>query len=446
MSGSSGELFDDLPIPEARPAPPLKAAARVRHPNRDQIELRPSDLESLLSEDHPARLVWGYVERQDLSPLYAGIKAVDGACGRSAIAPEILLALWLYATLEGVGSARALARLCEAHDAYRWLCGGVQVNHHTLSDFRVGQGAFLDRLLTANVASLLATGAVTMKRVAQDGMRVRAHAGAASFRRKERLQQFHMQARQQVEALKREVRDDPAATERRQQAARERAAREREERIAKALAQLPKVEKIKQAQGKPVTSARVSTTDAEACVMKMPDGGFRPAYNMQLATDTASQVIVGVDVVTRGSDLGQLAPMVEQLDERYERRPQEMLVDGGFAKHDDIERLAPTTTVYAPPPKPRDATRDPHAALPDDSETIAAWRERMGTEAAKAIYKERAATAECVNALARNRGLQRFNVCGLDKVKSVLLWYALAHNLMRMLKLAPGLLGVPTMT
>lgn len=422
MSGSSGELFDDLPIAEARPAPPLKAAARVRHPNRDQIELRPSDLESLLSEDHPARLVWGYVERQDLSPLYAGIKAVDGTCGRSAIAPEIQLALWLYATLEGVGSARALARLCEAHDAYRWLRGGVQVNHHTLSDFRVDQGAFLDRLLTANVASLLATGAVTMKRVAQDGMRVRAHAGAASFRRKERLQQFHMQARQQVEALK------------------------REERIAKALAQLPKVEKIKQAQGKPVTSARVSTTDAEACVMKMPDGGFRPAYNMQLATDTASQVIVGVDVVTRGSDLGQLAPMVEQLDERYERRPQEMLVDGGFAKHDDIERLAPTTTVYAPPPKPRDATRDPHAALPDDSETIAAWRERMGTEAAKAIYKERAATAECVNALARNRGLQRFNVCGLDKVKSVLLWYALAHNLMRMLKLAPGLLGVPTMT
>ncbi|MDV7212670.1 IS1182 family transposase [Azotobacter beijerinckii] len=441
MTGSSGELFDDLPVPHTQPTLPLKTAARVRSPNRNQIELRPSDLESLLAEDHPARLVWCYVERQDLSPLYAQIKALDGGCGRSAIAPEILLALWLYATLEGVGSARALARLCEAHDAYRWLCGGVQVNHHTLSDFRAGQGAFLDRLLTANVASLLATGAVTMKRVAQDGLRVRAHAGAASFRRKERLQQFLTQAREQVGALKREVRDDPAATERRQQAA-----REREERIAKALAQLPKVEKIKQAQGKPASSARVSTTDAEASVMKMPDGGFRPAYNAQLATDTASQVIVGVDVVTRGSDLGQLAPMVEQLDERYARRVQEMLVDGGFAKHDDIERLAPTTTVYAPLPKPKDSGRDPHTALPDDSETIAAWRKRMGTDEAKSIYKERAATAECVNALARNRGLQRFNVCGLDKVKSVLLWYALAHNLMRMLELAPGLLlGMPMM-
>lgn len=447
MAGTGGELFDDLPIPEAQPALALKpAVARVQWPNRIQIELRPSDLESLLAEDHPARLVWGYVERQDLSALYARIKAVEGGSGRSAIAPEILLALWLYATLQGVGSARALARLCQAHDAYRWLCGGVQVNHHSLSDFRVGQGVFLDRLLTVNVASLLASGAVTMQRVAQDGMRVRAHAGAASFRRKERLQQFHAQAHEQVEALKREVLDDPAATERRQQAARERAAREREQRIAKALAQLPKAEKIKQAQGKPADSARVSTTDAEASVMKMADGGFRPAYNAQLATDTVSQVIVGVDVVTSGSDLGQLAPMVEQIEERYTRRPQEMLVDGGFTKHADIERLAPTTTVYAPPPKPKDAVRDPHAACPGDSQAIAAWRKRMGTEEAKTIYKERAATAECVNALARNRGLQRFSVCGLDKVKSVLLWYALAHNLMRMLVLAPELLsGVPSM-
>ncbi|WP_422561040.1 transposase, partial [Parvibaculum sedimenti] len=214
MMAKVGELFEDLPIPE----PVVKAAvvspARVLMPNRKQVELRPSDLESLLAEDHTARLVWGYVERQDLSALYRQIKALEGGSGRSAIAPEILLSLWLYATLEGVGSARALARLCESHDAYRWLCGGVRVNHHTLSDFRVGQGDFLDQLLTANVASLLACGAVTMKRVAQDGMRVRAHAGAASFRRKARLQEFHDQARQQVDALKREIADDPDATNR----------------------------------------------------------------------------------------------------------------------------------------------------------------------------------------------------------------------------------------
>lgn len=443
MMAKVGELFEDLPVPDSVERATAVLPARVLTPNRKQVELRPSDLESLLAEDHTARLVWGYVEQQDLSALYRQIKALEGGSGRSAIAPEILLSLWLYATLEGVGSARALARLCESHDAYRWLCGGVRVNHHTLSDFRVGQGDFLDQLLTANVASLLACGAVTMKRVAQDGMRVRAHAGAASFRRKARLQAFHDQARQQVDALKREIADDPDATNRRQQAARQRAAREREQRIAQALNRLPQMEAIKQAQGKPTDRARASTTDAEATVMKMADGGFRPAFNVELATDTASQVIVGVDVVDTGSDLGQMVPMVEQIEARHGCRPPEMLVDGGFAKHEAIEHLASATTVYAPVQHPKDKTRDPYAPRPGDSPTIAAWRERMGTDEAKTIYKERAATAECVNALARNRGLLRFNVRGLAKVKCVALWYALAHNLTRGLALARPLSTEP---
>lgn len=439
MVGQTEALFDDLPEPEPKLAEAQgPRRARVLRPNRAQVELRPCDLESLLPEEHTARLVWGYVERQDLSVLYATIKAVEGGSGRDAIAPEILLALWLYATLEGVGSARALERLCGSHDAYRWLCGGVWVNHHTLSDFRVGRGEFLDRLLTANVAALLASGVVTMNRVAQDGMRVRAHAGAGSYRRKARLQQFHEQARRQVEALKGELLDDPQATSRRQQAARLRAAEEREQRIAKALDALPKMEKIKKAQGKPADQARVSTTDSDATVMKMADGGFRPAYNAQLSTDTARQVIVGVDVVTSGSDLGQMEAMLEQLESRYGRRPEEVLVDGGFAKQEEIERLAPGTTVYAPVQKPKEAGRDPHTPLAGDSEAVAQWRVRMGTAEAKAIYKERAATAECVNAQARNRGLHQFNVRGIAKVKSVLLWFALAHNLARMAELSPG--------
>lgn len=436
-------LFGVLPIPEGspvvceRPAGPV----RVQWPNRRQMEMRPVDLESLLAEDHKARIVWGYVERQDLSALYARIKAVEGGAGRAPIAPEILLSLWLYATLEGVGSARALARLCAAHDAYRWLCGGVGVNHHTLSDFRVGCGAFLDRLLTANVAALLSCGAVAMVRVAQDGMRVRADAGAASFRRQARLQDCLAQAQAQVAALKRELEDDPDATHRRQQAARERAVREREQRIAQALARLPQVEQIKRANGESADRARVSTTDAEATVMKMADGGFRPAYNAQLATDTRTQVIVGVDLIPRGSDLGQLAPMLEQLQARYAQRPQELLVDGGFTRLADLAQVAARTTVYAPVPKPKDECRDPHVPRPGDSAAVAEWRVRMGTGPAKAIYKDRAATAECVNAQARNRGLTRFNVRGLDKVKSVLLWFVLAHNLLRIAQIAPAMVG-----
>ena len=440
---STGELFEGLPVPaRAEPPPGETPEVRVLRPNRQQLQLRPSDLESLLPEEHTARLVWAYVDRQDLSALYAPIKAVAGGSGRSAIAPEILLSLWLYATLEGVGSARALARLCEAHDAYRWLCGGVRVNHHTLSDFRVGHATFLDGLLTTSVASLLACKAVTMVRVAQDGMRVRAHAGSGSFRRRARLEQCLQEARQQVAALKKELQDDPDASNRRQQAARERAVRERGKRLEAALAALPQAEKIKRTQGKSEASARTSTTDAEATVMKMADGGFRPAYNVQFASDTSSQVITGVEVVSIGSDLGQLVPMMDQLEVRYGKRPAELLVDGGFAKREAIEQVAQRTTVYAPVVKPKDADRDPHAALPTDSEVIAEWRTRMGTAAAQTIYKERAATAECVNAQARNRGLQRFNVRGLNKVKSVVLLYALAHNLMRTVALSPGLLGM----
>lgn len=436
----SGELFGGLPTPERAVEKRVRETApRVLRPNRNQLQLRPVDLESLVSEEHPVRLVWAYVERQDLSDLYSRIRAVEGGAGRSAIAPEILMALWLYATLEGVGSARALARLCEMHDAYRWLCGGVGVNHHTLSDFRVGHGEFLDELLTANVASLLEAGAVTMKRVAQDGMRVRAHAGASSFRRRQKLKAIRADARRQVEQLKREVHDDTEATNRRQEAARLRAVTEREARIAKALARMPELERMKRAKGKPEDTARASTTDPDAAVMKMADGGFRPAYNAQLATDTKSQVIVGVDVTNNGSDFGQMAPMVEQIEKRHGRVPEQMLVDGGFTKAADIEKMAERTRVYAPVQQPR-GTRDAHAARPVDGPAVTEWRQRMGTPEAATIYRERAATAECVNAIARNRGLRQFTVCGLDKAKSVLLWYVLAHNLMRMQVLAPELL------
>lgn len=416
---------------------------------RNQIELRAVDLEATISLDHPARNVWAFVERLDLSALYGAIGSVEGRAGRAAIDPKILLALWLYATVDAVGSAREIERLTEAHDAYRWICGGVKVNHHTLSDFRCARVELLDEWLTHSVAVLMEQDLVKLERVAQDGMRVRASAGAASFRRRSTLERCMEEARAQVQALKGEIEADPEGGHRRRRAARERAALERQERVAQALEQLAQVEEQKKKkpvakkeqesdeQYKKRSEPRASSTDSEARVMKMADGGYRPAYNVQFTTATDSQIIVGVDVNNVGSDLGQLSPMLDQVEQRYGERPAQWLVDGGYARHDDIEDAeGHGTLVYAPVPKPKDPSRDPHVALLDDSEAIAQWRERMGSDAAKDIYKQRAATAECVNAIARGRGLTQFVVRGLNKVRAVALWYALAHNLMRAVTLA----------
>ena len=417
---------------------PVKGKPRLVVPNRSQMELRPVDLESLLPADHPARAVWEFVESLDLSPLYAKVQAVEGGAGRPAIDPRIYLALWLYATIEGVGSARALERLTRQHDAYRWILGGVSVNHHSLSDFRVQQGEYLDEVLTHSVAVLMEQGLVELNRVSQDGTRVRANAGASSFRRRPSLERCLQEAEEQIASLRQELEEDPEATSRRQSAARQRAAEDRHRRVEAALAQMPAAEAKKTAAEK--DKARVSTTDAEAQVMKMGDGGFRPAYNAQFAVDTETQIVVGVEVSNSGSDQGQLVPMLEQLDERYDRTPSQTLVDGGFAGLRDIEKASELgTEVYAPVAKPKDRTRDAHMPLATDSPVIAQWRQRMGTPQAKEIYKQRAATVECVNAQARNRGLQRLLVRGLKKVRAILLWFAIAHNVVRSLSLGARL-------
>jgi len=466
MSENKGTaaLFDELPaVSDGDKSTPVRGAApRLQQAVRDQIELRACDLESLLAPDHRARSVWQFVQSLDLDELHKGIRAVEGRPGRPPIDPALLVALWLYATLDSVGSARELARLCDSEDAYRWLCGGVGVNHHTLSDFRVQQAVWLDEQLTRSVAALLAQGAVTMNRVAQDGLRIRAHAKAASFRRRERLQQLLQDARDQVQALKEEVNDEPGASSRRVRAARERATVERERRVADALRTLERIEqaaapkkakpraaakdeppsaddnpdKDAAASDKPPKAVRVSTTDADARVMKMADGGFRPAFNGQLVVDTATQVIAAVELNNVGSDMNQMAPMMEDIRQRYGLVPKQWLADGGFAKHEQIEAVAAAgCTPYLPVMAAKKDQRDPHAPREGDSPAIAQWRERMAADEARAIYKERGASVECANAQLRRRDLWRFTVCSLVKARAVLLWHALAHNLQRMIAL-----------
>lgn len=227
--------------PSAGPPAVRVGPKRLRQAVRDQVAFQVCSLDELLPEEHEARSVWAFVEGVDLTAVVATVQAVEGGPGQAAADPRILLALWLYATLRGVGTARELARLCEAHIAYRWLCGGVSMNYHTLADFRTHQVELLDRLLTVSVASLLSEGLATLDRVAQDGMRVRASAGASSFHRAPTLTQALAEAEAQVAALRDESRAEPGAGTKRQQAAQQRAAHERAARVRAALAHLPTI-------------------------------------------------------------------------------------------------------------------------------------------------------------------------------------------------------------
>ena len=440
-----------IDLPESQkvvsPLPTRLGEARVRRPVRNQVEMMLRDLDSLLAGGHPVRAIWAFLEGLDLSAFYESVKATADRPGRPASDPRVLLALWVYATTEGVGSARQLDRLCQEHDAYRWLCGGVPVDYHLLSDFRVAHQEALDRLLTEIVGTLMANSLVTLKQVAQDGVKVRAGAGAGSFHRRSHLEQCLVEAEQQVKRLAQEQGHPDPEVCRREQAARERAANERADRLQQALRQMSAVQAAKKRQErtlaktkrKKITEARVSTTDPEARVMKMPDGGWRPAYNVQLATDVDSGVIVGAAVVNQGNDSGQGPPMEEQVTQRSGVHPEAYLVDGGYAQREDIATLEGRhVTVYAPvrPPRTTTSGRERSSPRSDDSPAVIIWRQRMETEEAKSVYRMRAATAEWANAQVRSHGLLSFKVRGLDKVLCVVLLVVIAHNILRGLALA----------
>lgn len=436
------ELFGELPE-QAKPqadAAPL-GAPRLREPQRDQIELRAVDIESLIGEDHPVRVIWAYVEGLDLRELEDRIQARGERPGHPATSPRLLLALWLYATSNGVGSARALERLCGSHDVYRWLCGGVSVNYHTLADFRVGCADLLDRLLTEHLAALAKTGLIDLDTLAQDGVRIRASAGAASFRRAATLDRHLTAAQAVVEELKREVEARSDASNQRIQAAKQRAARERHERVKAAQTALAEIKQQRQARedkrgnGKKPKEPRASTTDAEARVMKMADGGFRPAYNVQVASAAGAQIVVAVEVTNTGSDRGLMRPMLQRLRALTGDLPRRHLADGGFCSAEDIEWAhGEGVEVYCPPTQSKHGT-DPYLPRRGDGAGVLAWRARMASEAGKAQYKLRS-ICECIHARWRNWDMHQMAVRGIEKVRAVVLCHALANNILQGHRLA----------
>jgi len=336
--------------------------------------------------------------------------------------------LWLYAISKGIGSAREIARLVKTDVAYRWIVGDLDVGHHKLSEFRVGYGEALNTLMTDVLASLMEKGLLVLDLVAQDGTRTRAAATAPSFRTYGSLLQCREQASLHLKAVLASA-GDPEHT-RAQQARREAAARDFQERVEAAIATAAELQKQRKPSEKP---ARASTTDAEARTMKMGDGGFRPAFNVQYAVAGSElggpRTVVGVQVTNIGSDMGSLTPMAEQIEARTGELPRVMLADGGHAKNEDIVSMkAKGIDVLVPPPD--SAKSIEQLKLDGAAPELIAWRERMETPEAKELYRARAGLAELTNAHQKSHhGITQFLVKGIAKVTSVVLLSAIASNL-----------------
>jgi transposase len=403
------------------------------------------DLDGMLPGDHRARIVWSFVESMDLSVLYAQINALEGEPGRPPPDPKVMLALWLYGTIEGVASARELCRLTHSDIAYRWLAGGVPLNYHGLSDFRVQHVDVLDRLLTESVTALIAEGLVSLADIALDGTKIRANAGRSSFKSETKLLQIEAAVERRVAALRAEIERDPEALSRRKRAAQQRAAREVKERAAQARAKLEQIraekgrrEKRHRTDEAKKAEPTASLSDAEARNMRFPDGAVRPAFNAQIAAAPKQGIIVSVDMTDRRNDAGLAVPMVNDIARRYGKTPENLLLDTHYATAEDIAVLAEhpngPVRVYAPPPTQREdvkpATLAKRAkARAREPESIQEWRRRMGTEAARTLYRLRK-LIERINADRKNHGFGVLHVRGLIKAKAVALWHALANNLL----------------
>lgn len=437
MSGSGKGLFEELPEQGAPLSVEPAGGPRYVQAQRDEIDFRRFEFDELIGPDHVARVLWAYVERLDLRELYGTIRAYEHGPGRPPPDPRVILALWLYACVEGVGSARALERLSEEHHGFMWLRGGVPANYHLLSDFRRDSAAVVDRLLSEGVAALFSQGLIELQTLGQDGVRIRAAAGAASLRRRPRLQKLLEEARQRVATLKQELDADADASNKRLRAARERAARERQERIEAALRALSD----RDGDDPPATGGgqddnkaapRASTTDAQARVMRMPDGGWRPAYNMQITSDVAGMIVTDIAVDTTGSDGSLMAPAAQRFETRFTHRPRRWLADGGYTVLKDIAALAAKGIAVFCPLKPRrNPKHDPATPRPGDPPAVAQWRVRMVADADKPTgWMRQRAQIERFHAVVRQRGLGRFTVRGIDKVRAVLNMHALAHNIL----------------
>ncbi len=308
---------------------------RCKEINRQQLLLRPVEVEKLVDLGHPVRAIWELVGRFNLEPFYAEVESVEGVAGRPVWDPRLLISLWIYAYKDGVSSAREIARLCEYHPAYQWLSGLEVVNYHTLADFRIRHKEALDQLFIEVLGVLSHEGLMTLRRVMHDGTKVKACASDKSFHRKARLQDHLRLAREQVEQM-----GDPESEELSQRVAkaRQRALREKQQRLEEALRVLEQIE-ASRSKASEKAKARASSTDPEARVMLQAKGAYGPSYNVQISTDAQAKIIVGVGVTQAPTDAAELESAVDRVEANLGERPKQMVVDAGFTNQATMEMM-----------------------------------------------------------------------------------------------------------
>lgn len=411
---------------------------------RNQYEFQSFCLDDLIPDDHKARNVWDFVTNMDLSACFSEIMSTHGGSGRSSTDPKIILTLWIYTIMDGNCSARKLEELCQNHNVYKWICGGVSVNRTTLAEFRSTNPRKFDQLLTKCLAVMIKSDLITDSDFSQDGTRVKANAGLSSYRREDTLNELEAKLTRYIENLKKEEKSTPDAYEKRKVAQKERFASEKKKRVLAALANLQQARCEKIINGKrshnqvtetDLKEVRASTTDPEVRKMRMGDSGYRLAYNVQFATGLNSRVIYGVDVVNT-LDPGTAPRLMAQVEERLRSinlgKIKNWIADAAYSAKRDIITVAglfPDCFYYAPP-KPQKGI-DPKKHLARDCQYLKKWRDSIGTDQTKEIYKKRCSTAEFSNMHVKNAALKAFSVRGFVKVKGMALLHAIAMNISR---------------
>jgi len=417
---------------------------KINGPIRNQIEMHINSLDMLLPSDHKARDIWEFVDKMDTRPCFVNVNTFFGHVGRSATSPKILFALWLYSILDGNTSARKLEELCQNHNVYKWLAGGVSINRTMLAEFRSIDPMNFEDLLTSCLAVMVEAGLINDTDFAQDGTKVKANAGFNSYRREDSLQNLKEEIKAYLKQLDLESNACTNAHEKREKAKEADIATERLGRVESALKILEKERALKDENGKnrrePPTEeelkdVRASVTDPDARKMKMGDGGYRLAYNVQFATGLDSRVIYGVHVVTT-LDSGTSPKMMSMVHSRVANlnmsSPENWIGDAAYSAKEDVNanaELFPNCRYFAPAKVKKGI--DPKIHLKNDSEAVKKWRDMIGSEEVEAFYKQRCSTAEFSNAQIKNRGLQEFSVRGLFKVKGMALLHAIAQNVSR---------------